>query len=332
MRVTCDREVQHAELMLGNNSQRQYIFERGYVLKNGSWKELTFGGTNKAGQWWRGSATVTINHDQSALEATQHVVAYICTYVDGGWKCGCRDSACTQGYWQLQSYRFPEEDQQQERTSRTITAQQGERVALAVGDTAVVDDLSLMLAAITGDNRCPSGVQCIIAGSVKARIEISVAGAAGQAHAIEQNGDAVVANGYHVSLVDAEPPAVEGQQIAEDEYELTFTVQEEEGASDTAEDGEGPQTHTFDLNAFNYAFSEEELRVQKGDTVRIAVTSTRGYHDLVIDRFGVRTDRLNTDESDSIEFVADEAGEFPYYCSVGNHRRLGMEGTLIVEE
>jgi plastocyanin len=32
-----------------------------------------------------------------------------------------------------------------------------------------------------------------------------------------------------------------------------------------------------------------------------------------------------------IEFVANKKGKFEYYCSVGEHRAMGMKGNLVVE-
>lgn len=89
---------------------------------------------------------------------------------------------------------------------------------------------------------------------------------------------------------------------------------------------------TIDLSAENYAYSQEEITVKKGDTIKIVLNVTAGMHDFVVDEFDVRTEIVSTGESTEITFVADESGEFEYYCSVGNHRQLGMVGTLVVEE
>ncbi len=77
-------------------------------------------------------------------------------------------------------------------------------------------------------------------------------------------------------------------------------------------------------------FSLAEMRVKKGDTVRVTVTNTAGTHDFVLDEFGVKKDTpLN--EPTVIEFVADKVGTFEYYCSKYNHRQIGQKGNLIVE-
>ena len=72
------------------------------------------------------------------------------------------------------------------------------------------------------------------------------------------------------------------------------------------------------------------MSVNKGDTVKITVKNVNGTHDFKIDEFNVSTRTLNTGETQTITFVADKAGTFEYYCSVGNHRAMGMVGTLIV--
>jgi len=88
----------------------------------------------------------------------------------------------------------------------------------------------------------------------------------------------------------------------------------------------------FTLTAGNYYYSEEEIRVEKGDTVRIILESEGGLHNWVLDEFNVESERVSSGKRDVIEFTADEVGEFVYYCSVGQHRQLGQVGTLIVEE
>lgn len=74
------------------------------------------------------------------------------------------------------------------------------------------------------------------------------------------------------------------------------------------------------------------LEVDVGDTVTITVTNGESLeHDLAVEGYDVQTQRLmGSGTSDSITFVADEAGSFTYYCTVPGHRELGMEGLLIV--
>ncbi|MEX0930908.1 MAG: plastocyanin/azurin family copper-binding protein [Candidatus Paceibacterota bacterium] len=87
----------------------------------------------------------------------------------------------------------------------------------------------------------------------------------------------------------------------------------------------------FNISAENFTFDVTEMRVQEGDTVTINFTVTEGLHDLVIDEFDVATPQMTANGQSSVTFVADAAGTYEYYCSVGSHRAMGMVGSLIVE-
>jgi plastocyanin len=86
----------------------------------------------------------------------------------------------------------------------------------------------------------------------------------------------------------------------------------------------------FTINAAPYSFTPNIMSVNLGDTVKITVKNTKGTHDLKIDEFDVATRVLSIGEEQTITFVADKSGSFEYYCSVGNHRAMGMVGTLTV--
>jgi plastocyanin len=88
---------------------------------------------------------------------------------------------------------------------------------------------------------------------------------------------------------------------------------------------------TFDISAKPFEFSVKEMRVKKGDKVKINLTVTQGMHDWVIDEFNARTKIIQAGATDSVEFVVDKTGTFEYYCSVPAHRQQGMVGKLIVE-
>lgn len=125
------------------------------------------------------------------------------------------------------------------------------------------------------------------------------------------------------------------------ESEIEIEYESEDEMDDDSEEGRDDDmfevdTKIFVLEGVNYAFfmdGEEmpELKVDKGDTVRIEFTSSQGFHDFVIDEFNVATERVSDGGSTFVEFVADTEGIFEYYCSVGQHRANGMKGNLIVE-
>jgi heme/copper-type cytochrome/quinol oxidase subunit 2 len=113
----------------------------------------------------------------------------------------------------------------------------------------------------------------------------------------------------------------------------------EEPASETEETL--PETAPIELKTIkitgeNYKFmvngkENPEIKVKVGEKIKIEFTSTEGFHDFVIDELEAKTDKVNSGGSTSVEFIANQAGTFSYYCSVGKHRDFGMEGTFIVE-
>ena len=79
-------------------------------------------------------------------------------------------------------------------------------------------------------------------------------------------------------------------------------------------------------------FTQKTLAVKQGDRVKITFQNTGGTHDFRIDGYNVGTKVIQAGQTDTFEFVADKAGSFEYFCSVGNHRAMGMKGTLTVAE
>lgn len=87
----------------------------------------------------------------------------------------------------------------------------------------------------------------------------------------------------------------------------------------------------FTIDGSNFSFNPSTITVNKGDTVKIIFKDDDGTHNLAIDGYNVSTNVIGGGSRDSIQFVADKAGSFEYFCSVGAHRDLGMTGTLIVK-
>jgi uncharacterized cupredoxin-like copper-binding protein len=78
-------------------------------------------------------------------------------------------------------------------------------------------------------------------------------------------------------------------------------------------------------------FSLKEITVKKGDLVRLKITVTSGRHDFKIDELDVYAD-TPTNKETVVEFIADKAGDFIYYCNMPGHRTNGQWGTLKVTE
>lgn len=98
--------------------------------------------------------------------------------------------------------------------------------------------------------------------------------------------------------------------------------------SEVTADGEVKE---IQVEAGSFYFSPKEIRVKKGQTVRVILTSKDMMHNFVIDEFDVMSPVTVAGNTSTIEFVANEVGEFEFYCSVGQHRQMGQVGKLIVE-
>ena len=85
------------------------------------------------------------------------------------------------------------------------------------------------------------------------------------------------------------------------------------------------------VHGTNYKFTPSAITAKQGQKVRVTFVSDGGLHDFVLDDFNVRTKQLQAGGTETVAFTADKKGSFKYYCSVGNHRAMGMEGTLTVE-
>ncbi|MEK7509080.1 MAG: cupredoxin domain-containing protein [Patescibacteria group bacterium] len=87
----------------------------------------------------------------------------------------------------------------------------------------------------------------------------------------------------------------------------------------------------FTISGQPFSFAPNTMTVKKGDTVKITFKNVSGTHDLRVDGYNVGTKVIQAGQEETITFVADKAGTFEYYCSVGEHRQKGMKGTLTVQ-
>lgn len=85
------------------------------------------------------------------------------------------------------------------------------------------------------------------------------------------------------------------------------------------------------LTMSNFTFGQDEIRVKQGEKLVLSVTNSEGVHDIVIDELGVNSGIIPEGETQEVTIPTDQPGTYEYYCSVGQHRQLGMVGTLIIE-
>jgi nitrosocyanin len=121
------------------------------------------------------------------------------------------------------------------------------------------------------------------------------------------------------------PSQVTQQPTSSEPGKMSEPNQESEKSKPTTE------VKNFQMEMGSFYFKPNTLQVKKGDKVKISFTNAGGIHDFAIDELSVKANRIQTGETTSVEFTADKAGTYEFYCSVGNHRQMGMKGTLVVE-
>ncbi len=100
----------------------------------------------------------------------------------------------------------------------------------------------------------------------------------------------------------------------------------------SAETGVPGSVSEFVIEGSLYKFSPATFTVAKGTNVKLTFKNLEGMHDLVFDNLDVKTKIIKAGEQDVVEFVAPgTAGEYTFYCSVANHRAMGMVGKMIVQ-
>ncbi len=109
--------------------------------------------------------------------------------------------------------------------------------------------------------------------------------------------------------------------------EKSVTVEQSIPVEKSVED----EVKEVEIEAGSFYYKPNEIRVKKGQKIKVTIKSVSMMHDFNIDELGVKTPIIKDGDMGSVEFVADQVGEFEYYCSVGQHRQNGQVGKLIVE-
>ena len=91
----------------------------------------------------------------------------------------------------------------------------------------------------------------------------------------------------------------------------------------------------------DWRFIPEEIEVNRGDKIVATVINEDSYdHGFAIDALGI-SQRMPAHSTIKVEFVATQAGDFPFYCSVpcgegetpdGHRTHFDMIGTLKVKD
>ena len=115
-----------------------------------------------------------------------------------------------------------------------------------------------------------------------------------------------------------------------DEPESTPPAPPVEPIAEPPADEPAVNVKEFDVEAKKWEFVPSTITVNKGDTVKLHITSTDVGHGFALSAFGINK-TLNPGQTVDVEFVADKAGSFQFFCNVFcGEGHGGMKGTLVV--
>lgn len=90
------------------------------------------------------------------------------------------------------------------------------------------------------------------------------------------------------------------------------------------------ETKEFKITAKQFQFEPATIEVNKGDRVKLIVTSVDVPHGISIPEYGIN-ERLNPGTPVTIEFTAEKEGTFTTFCSVFcGSGHSNMKGKIIV--
>ena len=92
------------------------------------------------------------------------------------------------------------------------------------------------------------------------------------------------------------------------------------------------EEHVVKITAKKFEFSPGEIKVKKGETVVLELSSSDRIHGFSLPDFKVRSE-VKPGEVTRVKFTADRVGQFTFSCNVfcGDGHE-DMNGTLIVSE
>lgn len=81
----------------------------------------------------------------------------------------------------------------------------------------------------------------------------------------------------------------------------------------------------IDIKAFQFGYNPDTITVNKGEKIKLIIDNTDVPH-------GIRIPELGLSGKDEIEFTADKAGEFTWYCLIPcGQGHTQMIGKLIIK-
>jgi cytochrome c oxidase subunit 2 len=123
-------------------------------------------------------------------------------------------------------------------------------------------------------------------------------------------------------------PVIRDQQVIMQEFTL---ANQSEVKKDAPAQEPTSARKEFIITAKQWSFSPSVIKVKKGDKVVLKLTSADVSHGFSLPDFGI-DEKINKNETKTVEFTADKAGTFTFTCDVpcgAGHK--AMTGTVVVE-
>ena len=92
------------------------------------------------------------------------------------------------------------------------------------------------------------------------------------------------------------------------------------------------EEHVVKVTAKKFEFSPGEIKVRKGETVILELSSSDRIHGFSLPDFKIKSE-IKPGEVRRVKFIADKVGQFSFHCDVfcGDGHE-DMMGTLVVSE
>ena len=114
--------------------------------------------------------------------------------------------------------------------------------------------------------------------------------------------------------------------------EQTSPSESAAGGGATSSSAEQPAGGTLAVTSVDFDYELDSTDLAAGDYTIELTNGGSATHDLVVEQDGseiARTETIGPGQTSSLD-VTLEPGEYVFYCSVGNHRSMGMEVTVTV--
>ena len=105
------------------------------------------------------------------------------------------------------------------------------------------------------------------------------------------------------------------------------------GGGDGEEEGSGgggaPARSTIQVSGTDFEFHPSNISAEPGEVTIELTNDGKSPHAIEVEGNGVEEESETIDPGEKTTLTVDlEEGEYEVYCPVGNHKDLGMEGTL----